>query len=575
MAVRSDLKRKQFCQKTALWQIPLLCLAACSFASSAHADTNLIVDLSSTIRPVTHAASGSLYGVTEKRPADPNAVIMPLRPNVFVNPAADVQQPVGDAIAVAARVAPIGARVTIRLADWFAGWPYAFTNMNDWFDKVGQTVSRKKSSGTNNYYGYEIWNEPDGTWTNSTSFTDFWKQSYAKLRDLDPGGKIIGPSVASYDANYLKNFLSFAKSNGCLPDIVSWHELSGSNLTANFQNYRSLEKQLGIGALPISINEYSGKDRIDDEGQPGASAPMIAKFERFQVDSACISYWDVPHPGRLGSLLATDTAANGGWWFYKWYGDMSGNMVSTVPPSPNDSTTLDGFANVDAAARTASVLFAGVNDGTIQIILKGFDAAPFFGAKIHTVVEHTRFVSRSTTVDAIDTISTADLTVVNNQITVSVKNANANDGYRVILTPAGAGGASESAGAAGGGGGATAGKGVSGNGGTSGVDPMVAGLGVAGSAGTMSRGEELGAGRSTTVGGAMGMSVSGVSGGLSGNGGVAGASADAPVVRHNGSCSCDLTAARAHHRARPALLLLAMFGAWSRRRERWPRSWRC
>ena len=57
--------------------------------------------------------------------------------------------------------------------------------------------------------------------------------------------------------------------------------------------------------LTVSSNEYSGKDRIDDEGQPGASAPLIAKFERFQVDSACISYWDVPHPGRLGTLLAS------------------------------------------------------------------------------------------------------------------------------------------------------------------------------------------------------------------------------------------------------------------------------
>jgi hypothetical protein len=565
VAVGSDLKRRQFCHQTGWWHAPLLCLAAVSIASSARADTTLIVDLSSTIRPVTHAASGSLYGITEKRPADPSAVITPLRPNMFINPAADVQQPVGDAIAVAARVAPLGARVTIRLADWFPGWPYAFTNMNDWFDKVGQTVSRKKSSGLDNYYGYEIWNEPDGTWTNSMQFTDFWKQSYTKLRALDPDGKIIGPSIAWYDANYLKNFLSFAKSNGCLPDIMAWHELGGSNLTANFQNYRSLEKQLGIGPLPISINEYSGKDRINDEGQPGASAPMIAKFERFQVDSACISYWDVPHPGRLGSLLATDTAVNGGWWFYKWYGDMSGNMVSTVPPSANDSTTLDGFANLDAAARTASVLFAGVNDGTIQIVIKGFDAAPFFGSKIHTVVERTRFVSRSTIVDATDPVSAADLSVVNNQVTVSVSNANGSDGYRVILTPAGSpvvGGANGSAGAAGGGG-ATAGNGASGSGGGSGVVRMVAGVGAPGGAGTMSRGEELGAGRPTTVGGAVGNGVGGVSGG-----GVADASADTLAGRHNGSCSCDLAAARPEHNARPALLLLAMFGAWLRRRKR-------
>lgn len=91
----------------------------------AAATTTLTVDLSSTIRPVTHAAVGSLYGVIEKLPADVNGLIAPLHPNVLTNPAAvgsDKQQPVGDAIVVAGRVAPIGAKVTIRLADWFPGW---------------------------------------------------------------------------------------------------------------------------------------------------------------------------------------------------------------------------------------------------------------------------------------------------------------------------------------------------------------------------------------------------------------------------------------------------------------------
>ena len=39
------------------------------FLRSATAET-LTVDLSATIRGVTHAASGSLYGVTETLPAD-------------------------------------------------------------------------------------------------------------------------------------------------------------------------------------------------------------------------------------------------------------------------------------------------------------------------------------------------------------------------------------------------------------------------------------------------------------------------------------------------------------------------
>lgn len=137
--------------------------------------------------------------------------------------------------------------------------------------------------------------------------------------------------------------------------------------------------------------------------------------------------------------MATNTAPNGGWWFYKWYGDMAGNMVSTTPPTPASATALDGFANLDASSGSASVLFGGVNDGTIQIIVKGFNAAPFFASTVHAVVEHTPFVNRTTAVKATDTLSTAEFAIANDQITVSVANANSTDGYRLKLSSLGGG----------------------------------------------------------------------------------------------------------------------------------------
>jgi hypothetical protein len=436
--------------------------AACLLAASpAAAVTTLKVDLATVVRPATRAASGSLYGVTEKLPADVNALIAPLRPRMFTNPAADVQQPAGDAIVVAGRLAPTGATVTIRLADWLQGF-YTLTSMDDWLSKIDETVSRKKQAGLTNIYAYELWNEPNLTYSGSLAFNEFWKQTYAHVREVDPGEKIIGPSLTYYEEGWLRDFLSFCKTNSCLPDIVGWHEMGGGNLTGSIEAYRALEKQLGIGPLLISINEYSGAARIDVEGQPGASAPFIAKFERLGVDSACISFWDVGHPGRLGSLLATDSEPNGGWWFYKWYGDMSGDMVSTTPPTPSSITALDGFANLDSAGKSASVLFGGSNDGTIQIVVTGFSAASFFGSAVHAVVEHTPFANRTTVVKSTDTVSTADLAVANGQIQVSVTGANAKDGYRLVLTPAadgtgGSGGAGGTGGVtAAGGGGATA-----------------------------------------------------------------------------------------------------------------------
>ena len=80
-------------------------LALALTSAVAHSTTLLTVDLSTNVRPVSHVASGSLYGVLETQPADVNGLIAPLHPNVFNNPAADVQQPIGDAIVVAGRVA--------------------------------------------------------------------------------------------------------------------------------------------------------------------------------------------------------------------------------------------------------------------------------------------------------------------------------------------------------------------------------------------------------------------------------------------------------------------------------------
>ncbi len=459
-------------------------LAVSLSSAAAYPATVLTVDLSTTVRPVTHVASGSLYGVLETQPADVNGLIAPLHPNVFNNPASDVQQPIGDAIVVAGRVAAIGGKVTIRLADWFPSWPYAFTTTTDWFSKIGQTVSRRKSANLTNIYAYEIWNEPDGTWkSTSLTFNSLWQQTYAQLRQLDPTIKITGPSTSYYNQSFIQSLLSYCKTNNCLPDIVGWHELSGGNVTGNIQNYRNLEKTLGIGPLPITINEYSGAADINAEGQPGASASLIAKFERLGVESACITFWDVGHPGRLGSLLATNTQPNGGWWFYKWYGDMAGDMVSTTPANASDSAALDGFANLDASGKSASVLFGGTNDGSVQVVIKGFSAASFFGSTVHVVVEHTPFTNRTTVVTATNVVSTADVAVANNQITVSVPSTNNADGYRISLTSLGGGTGGNATGGTGGnatggaGGRATGGAGGRATGGATGARRRGRGLG--------------------------------------------------------------------------------------------------
>ena len=141
---------------------------------TAHAADTMIVDCNAVIRGATHCANGSLYGLIENVPYDLNELVAPLHPYVFRNPARGGngnQHPYGDAIKVARRLSSIpSARVSIDLADMLPYWPYRWPGMDGWLNQVRSFVNDKKASGCRNWYGYEIWNEPDGTFKKQWCF---------------------------------------------------------------------------------------------------------------------------------------------------------------------------------------------------------------------------------------------------------------------------------------------------------------------------------------------------------------------------------------------------------------------
>jgi hypothetical protein len=408
-----------------------------------YAVNNLVVDCANVLRGVTHCASGSLYGFTVDKPADLNGLVAPLKPYVLRNPArtgyGHQHNNNAAAIPVAQRLLSVpSARVSVDLADMLPGWPYQWPGMTSWLNQVRSFINDKKASGLNNFYGYEPWNEPDGTWNSANgSFEEMWRQTYNVIRENDPGAKIIGPCYSYYHNERMRNFLNYCKANNCLPDIMSWHELSGiQNVSNNIKAYRALEASLGIRELPLSINEYCDADHAL-EGQPGSSARFIGKFERYKVESACITWWFVPQPGRLGSLLATDTQKGAGWYFYKWYGDMTGNMVYVTPP--NDASELvDGAACVDSNAKYISFIFGGPNDGTINATFNNIPS--FIGSNATVKVEKIDWVSKDTVSYGPTTISTSNYPVVNGKITVTLTGCNASSGYRIYITPGTGGG---------------------------------------------------------------------------------------------------------------------------------------
>ncbi|MCQ2191705.1 MAG: carbohydrate-binding protein [Paludibacteraceae bacterium] len=400
------------------------------------ADATLTVNLSDSIRPVTHVATGSLYGLTESLPSDIDNNVAPLKPNVFLCPARSgrgYQQGIGGAFKVSPRIANTTGKVQIRLADILPGWPYQFKNMDAWKDSVRAVVRDKKNAKIQNFDGYEIWNEPDGTWKNTS--IDFnaglWKQTYDLLRQLDPGAKIIGPSYSWYNSSRMDAFLKYCSQNNCLPDVISWHQWGSGGFVGAIENLRSLERKYNISPRAISINEYSS-DTHTLEGCPGVSVPFIAKFERHGVESAMISWWFTNLPGRLGSLLTANNERGGGWYLYKWYGDMSGYMAKVTPPN-DKSDGVDGFAAVNLQKKVASIVLGGNTVGTTTVKISGIPAR--FGNKVMATVEQVTWADKDKAVNGTTVVSSNVYNINNGYLQIPVNVANAYYAYRISLKP--------------------------------------------------------------------------------------------------------------------------------------------
>lgn len=399
--------------------------------------TTLVVNANSPFRSVTHVATGSLYGLdTASVPAD--SLVEPLHPNTFVQMAPGGKQlpngestPGGDALVVAPEAARAGAKVVVRMPDWYPNFPYKWVSWSDWLSAVDQQVASVKASGASNIASYELWNEPDGTWNTSAagSFDAGWTRTYQEVRSKDTSHPIQGPSISHWNQSWMSTFLTDAKNSGTLPDIVSWHELGGaSSIAADVAAYRSLESSLGISARPIAIEEYGTTSEV---GVPGPLVGYIAKFERAGVHDAELAFWN--HYGTLGDTL-TDTGAspNGAYWLYSWYGAMSGNMVTTMPPS---QTGLDGAASVNSAGNQISVIFGG-GTGSTAVTVNGLSSLGAFGGTVNVKLEYTPSLGRTTAVSGPITISQTTYSVSGGSITVPVA-MNAAYGYHLTITPSG------------------------------------------------------------------------------------------------------------------------------------------
>ncbi|MBT0994097.1 hypothetical protein KIN34_07345 [Cellulomonas sp. DKR-3] len=397
------------------------------------AGNTLVVDVASPVRPVTHVGSGGLYALATTSTPDP-ALLKPLRLNQLTQPAPGVQQlgngatvPTGDALVVAPSAIGAGAQTYVRMPDIYRDFPYRWVSWADWESKVRTMVNaRVGAAQVTNINGWELWNEPDWTWSTGSagSFTSGWARTFKLVRSLDAVTPIVGPSYSVYNHSWMLSFLTAAKASNTVPDVIVWHELDDfgwANIDEHVADYRAIEASLGISPRPISINEYGSPNQVDT---PSVAAHYLAQFERTGIKDAERAYWY--ESGTIGGLFHNNRPT-GSYWAYKWYGDMAGNIVRTTP-----SGDLDGVAAYDSSRKIVNVVLGGTY-GTNSVQVRGLSG---FGSSVRVTVSHTPASGRYANVTAPTQVSSSNYTVSNGAITVPIVDQDYLGAYQVLVTPA-------------------------------------------------------------------------------------------------------------------------------------------
>lgn len=399
------------------------------------------VNMTNNDHAILHGSAGFLYGISNEGVPDVNT-LTPLKPKVLATKGAlGTEHPYGDALDVAEEFFQSGGEQIQMYNSNYYGVFGVTANAYD-YGKVLQTIiapyvadwkntMREKYPDIDSRMVYIPINE--GTPVNGVaSFEEAWKIYYNAIKTADPTATIAGPNDAVYRGhNSMYNFLSYCKQQNCLPDVITWHELQVNCLNTmddHIADYRSICNSLNIEEKQVVINEYAD---FADCGVPGRLVNWIARLEDNEV-YGCLPFWH--QANNLNDLTASANEGNGAWWVYKWYGDMSGQVLNLS----TQNTAFDGFyglASIDENKKSASVICGG-NDGSGIINLNNIAKTNVFKNNdyVHVKVEASYFTGYHGASADPDVVMEGVFPVTGGNVQIKLDDMLFSTAYRIIVT---------------------------------------------------------------------------------------------------------------------------------------------
>lgn len=312
----------------------------------------------------TSGASGFLYGIAQDGVPSYNMTESIDLSSISTKTTLGLQHPIGEMDDVAQQALSSGScdYLVVYLQDMYSTWYYDEDNINemkkagsyDWreylestfFPLVEQTVNSIKNSDYHEKIVYCLYNECDnGVWfgewvsdplnenggyndfndTGRQNFFEAWKLTYDYVRSLDPHAVIGGPGYYEYDSNKMRSFLEYTSQNGCVPDVLIYHELNYRSIydwQYNVADLNELEKEFGVDVnTPVIVTEYG---MMEDNGNPNTMLKYITQIEYSKV-YAQQAYWLFAN--NLCNTAADYNTPNSAWWVYRWYANMQGQTM--------------------------------------------------------------------------------------------------------------------------------------------------------------------------------------------------------------------------------------------------------
>ncbi|WP_158850317.1 hypothetical protein [Saccharothrix deserti] len=432
--------RHRYVASTAAVLLLLTTLSPTTASAQTTAAETLRVDLASSTGAFHGGATGILYGLGD--PGVPSHdLIAGMRPRTISQKAPDGEQhPNGDALVVADDFfAAGGEEVHIYAQDVYSRWPYQDLGIDDYVARLRPQLEKVAKRPDRDRFVWTIFNEPDGIWyqdwaNKKEKFFADWTRLYRLVKSVLPNARVTGIGETRYRPDHLREFLAYAKANDVLPDVTTWHELGPDSLATyrgHYEDYRDIERSLGITPRPININEYSNRR---DTSVPGQMVQWITMLEETKVD-AQMAFWTVA--GNLSDHAVRAGRANGGWWLTKWYADLSGDTVKVTPPRPNTRDALQGLAAFDRDDAKATVLLGGTANA-VDVAVTGLDRS-VFGNQVDVRISKTTWSGYEGDAQQPPVVAASRVRVVDGKATIAVPGGDPLAAYQVLITRAGLG----------------------------------------------------------------------------------------------------------------------------------------